>query len=172
MAKKGIVTCQYCKEKFDRTEVDFEHKGNKYYHKLCYDKKVLEKNNDPRKAMLDFIDMNAKSNHITVNFALIQKQINEYVDSGRYTISGLYGTLIYMVRIKKIQLDNKAGIALLPYLYNEAREFWAEQDSLSRALENKKEVKVVEVVVAPQKTKKFDNLIDIESLLEDSNNEQ
>jgi len=163
----ATVICQYCRERFDRTKVEFVKKNSGYFHKTCFDKKQLEKSNDPRKGMLDFLNEVSGGK---VNFALVQKQITEYVESGRYTISGLYGTLIYMVRIKKLKVDSKSGIALLPFLYNEAKDFWALQRALSESLkeipEDEKIVKEVEVVVKPQETRKKENLIDIESMLE------
>ncbi len=99
-----------------------------------------------------------------VNYPLVQKQIKEYTENYRYTESGLLGTLYYAINVKHLRIDPRKGIAILPYLYNEARKYY---DKLNE-IENIKKVDVKEeiVYIDPPKTRRQENLIDIESLLE------
>lgn len=158
------VICQYCRKQFSRQEELFEKVAKGYYHKVCYDKMLEERS--LRTGIFDYLETLTPEK---VNYPLVQKQIREYTEKYGYTESGLLGTLHYMVEVKRMKLSHKTGIAFLPYLYHEAREYYSRLSLLS-------DIEVVTheertVVVTPKESKRLSNLIDIESLLmEDDDN--
>ena len=159
MAKRKVI-CQYCRNKFDRDEELYEHTSKGYYHKACYDEMIEEKSK--RADILEVLDEVTGGK---INYALVQKQIKSYLETGKYTESGLLGTLYFAINVRGIKFNPRSGIGILPYLYNDARKYYADQEALANV--KKIDYKTVEVVVSPQKTNREKFLIDIESLLED-----
>jgi len=157
MARK--VICQYCRQQFDREVEPFEKKSNGYYHKACFD--AMQEERSKRAGILDYLESLTPGQ---VNYALVQKQLRDFTANGKYSESGLYGTLIYMIEVKKLKMNPKTGLAFLPFIYNEAREHYDKQAYLAE------QIKAVdypekEVVTKSQQVNKDKLLIDIESLL-------
>lgn len=159
MARK--VICQYCRNKFDRESELYEHTSKGYFHKTCYDTML-----DERAKRADILDVLDDITGGKVNYALVQKQLKELIGTGKYTESGLLGTLYYAINIKHIKFNPKAGIGILPYLYQDARRYYEKQAVMKEGV-HKVEYEEKVVVVKPQQSNREKHLIDIESLLED-----
>lgn len=163
MAKQRKVICQYCRQHFSREEELFEHTSKGYYHKTCYD--TMQEERAKRAGITDLLEQLTPGK---VNYPLVQKQIKEFTEKFNYTESGLLGTLYYLIDVKKKRLTPESGIALLPYFYNEARDYYKGLKHLEQV--TKIEYKTKEVVVPPQKTKRLEKLIDLDSLLSEEEN--
>ena len=160
MARK--VICQKCRQLFDRSQEEFEKNSKGYYHKKCFEELGAQKQTSERKQMLDLLESWAPKKN---NYPLIQKQLKQYIEEFGYTDSGLLGTLLYVHKVKGIKFDAKRGVAILPYFYNEARQYY---QKLATIGEEKADITETTIYIHQPKSHKLDNLIDIESLLEGS----
>lgn len=115
------VICVYCQEQFDRDTVKCQKVGRRYAHLTCH---------EPR------IDVNGASYGMIIqycgkifgdetNFGRIGKQIKDYITQGM-SYKGIYLALKYWYEVKHESKERAAGaIGIVPYIYKEAREYWA-----------------------------------------------
>jgi hypothetical protein len=153
-----IVTCIYCKHKFDRDKFPYIAVSNRRYaHQECSlteDQKKLKEVKD-REELDEYIKQLFKISYVD---ARIQKQIKQYVDEYNFTYSGIKKALIYFYEIKgnSIQKSN-GGIGIVPYVYKNAYNYYL---ALWQA-QQKNESKVVadyipnvkEIVIPPPQRK-------------------
>ena len=122
-----IVTCIYCKKKFDRDKYPFVQVSNRRYaHTEC-------SMSDDQKKAKDEQDKEALHNYIMKLFnttyvdARIQKQIKQYVDEYNFTYSGIHKALIYFFEVKGNSLEKaNGGIGIVPYVYQNAYNYFYE----------------------------------------------
>ena len=120
-----IVTCIYCKKKFDRDKHPFVQVSNRRYaHTEC-------SMSDDQKKAKDEQDKEALHNYIMKLFnttyvdARIQKQIKQYVDEYNFTYSGIHKALIYFFEVKGNSLEKaNGGIGIVPYVYKNAYNYY------------------------------------------------
>lgn len=120
-----IVTCIYCKKKFDRDKSLFVQVSNRRYaHPEC---SAL---NDQKKAREE-LDKEELNNYIMKLFntsyvdARIQKQIKQYVDEYNFTYSGIHKALIYFFEVKGNTIEKaNGGIGIVPYVYKNAYDYY------------------------------------------------
>lgn len=124
MAK--LVKCPYCGEQFDRETTPWKRVlTNRYAHQSCAEKNLLA--DTERKNIIDYVGVNVER----PNWPVIRRQIKNYTDRG-YTLEGIYGTLVYAFEIKKIsRYEGNGGIGIVPYLYDEAREYYRRQRTIA-----------------------------------------
>ena len=134
------VICQYCKEKFDRDKEPFvEVKNRRYAHKDCYDKYQanLSKEEKDLLALEDYI----KKTFPNIVTPKVKAQISKFNKEYGYTYSGMMKTLIYFYEIKKNDITKaNGGIGIIPYIYNEAKEYYMAMDQVQKS-NIKKDVK-------------------------------
>ena len=120
------VKCQGCSGKFVREEGNYEKSGKGYFHKSCYQKMIASRaaREDLSRYCMTIFGENA-------NFGLIGKQIKDYTTKYKYTESGIKGTLYYLTEVKKMKLNPRMGIAIVPYHYEKARLYFERVDSVS-----------------------------------------
>lgn len=81
------------------------------------------------------------------NPPLLNKQIKSFREEQNMTLSGIYKTLRYIVEIKEKSLARE-GVGLVPYYYNEARNFYKHRRDITvNALATPREQWIVEQVV-------------------------
>lgn len=163
MAQQKPVICQHCREKFVRVEGNFEKTSRGFYHIDCY--KQIQKNKDDTEVLFDFLREIWGDDFI--NYPLIRKQIKDLTQRNNMTVQGITGTLVYLTNVKKMRLIPKMGIAIVPYHYVNARNYFEEKERLKSTIVPDVVSKTVEVEIKPQQTNKMKNLIDLESLLEE-----
>lgn len=120
-----IVTCIYCKKKFDRDKYPFVQVSNRRYaHTEC-------SMSDEQKKAKEELDKEALNNYIMKLFntsyvdARIQKQIKQYVDEYNFTYSGIQKALTYFFEIKGNSLEKaNGGIGIVPYVYKNAYNYY------------------------------------------------
>lgn len=120
-----IVTCIYCKKKFDRDKYPFIQVSNRRYaHKECSmteDEKLAQQEKD--KIELESYIM--KLFNIDFVDARVRKQIKQYVEEYNYTYSGIHKALIYHFEIKGGSIEKaNGGIGIVPYVYQSAYRYY------------------------------------------------
>ena len=136
--KKPLVHCRVCGEPIDREEltegVDWIMPSkNFYYHKICYTDWQNKKNTLHSKAdeylwwcaSWDFMKKELKTD---LNAAKTSSQWKSFIKKGM-TPKGIYFALSYFYDIQKNDpKNNKEGIGIVSYVYNDSREYWYEQE--------------------------------------------
>lgn len=120
-----IVTCIYCKKKFDRDKYPFVQVSNRRYaHTECSmsdDQKKAKEESD-KEALNNYIMKLFKTTYVD---ARIQKQIKQYVDEYNFTYSGIQKALTYFFEIKGNSLEKaNGGIGIVPYVYKNAYNYY------------------------------------------------
>ena len=55
----------------------------------------------------------------------IRKQINDYIKEYNYTYTGILKALVYFYEVKKNSLEkSQGGIGIVPYIYNDAYNYY------------------------------------------------
>lgn len=118
------VKCIYCQQYFNRLKEEaVAVSARRYAHKKCYDMYAAKKTQEE----LDYEEL---ENYIKKLFneeyvsALIKKQIKDYRREYNFTYSGILKTLFYWYEIKGNSLENKYGIAIVPYVYKQASDYY------------------------------------------------
>lgn len=138
-----IVKCVYCQENIDKDKEKYQEvRYHRYAHLTCHEPRV-----DVNGAMFNtIIQYCGEIFGKEANFPRIGKQIKEYAISGM-TYNGIYLTLKYWYEVKKNDISkSKGGIGIVPYIYNEARDYW-------RTMEPKRIPKMEEevLIIKPKK---------------------
>lgn len=158
-----MVKCQFCGEKFDKDSIDFERTSKGHYHKICFLKFEEEK-----KAQLGIIPFLVEIyGKDVLNYALINKQVKDFTENKNMTVSGIQGTIYYLINIKKANIDHRFGIAMVAFYYNDARRYFESLKELEN-LEAFKTPETKEIVIAePQNKKKTSRIVDLDTLFEE-----
>ena len=122
-----LVKCIYCSIQFDRDkEETVQPNPNiyRYAHKACYDKSQASKSQAEKD--YELLEMYIKDLFdIQVLNATITKQIKTFRENFDLTYSGILSTLKWWTEIKKEKMEDKNyGIAIVPYIYDQAKEYY------------------------------------------------
>lgn len=91
-----------------------------------------QKNKDNLSELKSYI---AKLYDGNVNWPLVMKQLKSMQEDYGYKNSGILYTLKYAHDIKEMQFNGNA-IGIVPYLYNEARNFYNQLETVKKSLDN------------------------------------
>lgn len=120
-----IVTCVYCKKKFDRDKYPFiQISPRRYAHKECSEQENsrLKQEELDKQALEEYILKLLGEEYITPR---VRKQINTYREEYQYTYSGIRKALIYFYEIKGNSAKNaNGGIGIVPYVYKDAFNYY------------------------------------------------
>ena len=120
-----IVTCVYCKGKFDRDKVPFEQvSSRRYAHLECAkrEKEKAEREMGDKEKLEAYIMKMFGESYINPR---VRKQINTYINEYEYTHSGILKALIYFFEIKGNSIDKaNGGIGIVPYVYKDAYNYY------------------------------------------------
>lgn len=123
------VKCLYCSQMIDRKNESFITTASKRYaHESCALEQEKEKST--RQSLNNLIDDLFDGD---VNYGVIGKQISNFQQQYKYTLSGIAGTLYYCYKIKHMDISKAEGIGIVPFYYKQAREYFA---TLERAKNN------------------------------------
>ena len=120
-----LVKCKYCNEQFDRNKEPFVEVSNRRYaHKACAEKYQQSTSQEE----LDYLALEKyikKLFNKNVLTARIKKQIKDYRQEYGYTYTGMQKTLYWWFEIKKNSIDQaNEGIGIVPYVYNDALDYY------------------------------------------------
>lgn len=120
-----IVTCVYCKQRFDRDKVPFVQVANRRYaHQECSEQENLRLfKEEADKIDLDTYIMGLfKLDYVTPR---IRKQLNTYAEQYGYSYSGMKKALVYFYEIKGNSIEKaNGGVGIIPYVYQDARNYY------------------------------------------------
>jgi hypothetical protein len=120
-----IVTCIYCKQRFDRDKFPYvQVSARRYAHQEC----SLTEEQKISKEEQDKIDL---ENYILKLFkvdyvdARVRKQIKQYREEFNYTYSGIRKALTYFYEVKGNTIEKaNGGIGIVPYVYQNAYNYY------------------------------------------------
>jgi hypothetical protein len=120
-----IVTCIYCKQKFDRDKVPFSKiSERRYAHQACVAGTVVEKTKEEKDydALIEYAKHLLKD---TYNDARVRKQIKDFKEQYDYSFSGMLKSLIWFYEIKGNSTEKaNSGIGIIPFVYNDALNYY------------------------------------------------
>lgn len=156
-----IVTCQYCKKKFDRDKFPFiQISQRRYAHKECGEEqeKVLKQEEKDKQDLYDYLNILFKGDY---NYALVNKNIKKFVEELNYTYSGIKKALVYFYEVKgnSIEKANK-NIGIVPFIYNDAFNYYYaiweanQKNETKNMLDYLPEEKIVIIPVPQRKIRK------------------
>lgn len=155
-----IVTCVYCKTKFDRDKYPFiKVSERRYAHKECSEKATKEAKEEEKNKQ-DLIAYISKLYKGAVNWPLVNKQIKTYKENYNYSYSGMLKSLIYVYEIKKGDISKAKGVGVIPIYYKDAFNYYyaiweANQKNKDKKLEDfVSEEKVIKILSPQRKIKK------------------
>lgn len=156
MASKSSVKCKYCEQVFNKEYTEHVKVSNRYAHKTCYDRKQVEI--AERRKLTDFVKELYYPQE--VDWGMIASQLERYKDAGM-TYAGMYYTLEYFFVVKKNNIRDGKGVGIIPYMYDKARAYYKNMDSIyAKTAEieqrDKIDVKMTEetIVITPKKVNK------------------
>jgi hypothetical protein len=153
--------CKKCEKKIVKEEKYIV--SGKGYCEDCYEDILIEK-----ESYKNLISIVCEYFNIEKPTGLILKQIKQYRDEFNYSTSGITYTLWYIKEIEGKSFNEvKYGIALVKYYYEKAKQYFEQQERISRSVDNF-EIKTREVKLNINKVydKKKDHLtINLEDLI-------
>ena len=172
-----MVTCRKCKQKFDAQANEKDiiwcmPSMNHYYHIECYDnKRDIEKEKDEAEWASLIYNFFSQDLKVSYNWYLCESQRKKFVAENKFTNKGIYFALKYFYEIKKGTWDkSQGGLGIVPYIYEESKQYWYEQERKRKGFvamieeqikerENRETIKIAR----PQKRERKDkfNLDDI-----------
>ena len=134
MAEKHMVQCRICKQRFDTNQEETVLVGQKaYYHKSCYTEWVNSKDSLRKNYSEDFykeclIDYLYRDIKTAINFQKLNSQWTNFTRPGKnMTPKGIYFAVRYFYEVQKGDKSKmEGGIGIVPYIYNDSREYWAQ----------------------------------------------
>ena len=120
-----IVTCQYCRKKFDRDKIPFvQISPKRYAHKDCSKKEDarLKQEEADKIDLENYIMKLLGEDYISPR---VRKQINTYREQYQYTFSGMKKALVYFYEVKGNSTEKaNGGIGIVPYVYKDAFNYY------------------------------------------------
>ena len=120
-----IVTCVYCKERFDRDKIPFEQvSSRRYAHLECFnrEKEKIKKEAGDKEHLEEYIMKMFNESYINPR---IRKQIKTYIEDYNYSYSGILKSLTYFFEVKGNSIDKaNGGIGIVPYVYKDAYNYY------------------------------------------------
>lgn len=159
------VKCPLCQLTFDRDKCEFVRVKNRYYHKVCYDRMEEEKTEE-QKSKEELENYIMKMFNTTFVNARIRQQIKRMREEYNYSYTGILKSLVYFYEIKRNSIEKaNGGIGIVPYIYEDARNYYYNLYTAQMRNENKvvseyvvrgKEIKIKPPVRKPKIRKMFD----------------
>lgn len=128
--------CRICKEKINKEKDDWIMPSNLYYyHRKCYEDwkaSTPVTDREYKSFIYDFISRDLK---VSYDYHMIEAQINKFVKENKCTIKGIFFTLKYFYEVKKNDWDKgHGGIGIVPFVYNEACNYWILREKESNGI--------------------------------------
>ena len=119
-----LVKCLYCEKYFDREKTPCIQIGRRYAHKTCVnqqDEKIVQEDLDKVK----FYELIKQIYGKDYNFILINTQAENFIKQHGYTWSGMTACLHWFYNLNHGNLEEgHGGIGIIPFIYDEVREYY------------------------------------------------
>ena len=120
-----MVTCIYCKQRFDRDKIPaIEVKNRRYAHKECVKRKeeLLTQEEKDKEAFYEYVKKLLGDDYTPAKIAV---QVKHYLTDYKFTYSGMLQSLIYFYEIKGNNIEKaKGGIGIIPFIYKDAYNYY------------------------------------------------
>lgn len=139
-----IIQCRVCKVRFDISDLEegigYIHPTSKtYYHTQCYETWIKDRTNPQTKHDNEFwyeclSDYLYREVQIPVDWQKLKSQWKHYTaPTSKYTAKGIYFAMRYFYdyqdgKKSTLATKNRAGIGIIPYIYNDARIYWEQRE--------------------------------------------
>jgi hypothetical protein len=151
------VKCPYCETQLDKDEA-YEYK-KKYYHQKCFNEWQQEK--EHRQQLIDYI---CKLYRIEVPSGMILKQIKDFQTDYKYKLKGMELALRYFHETLGNPVQQGAGIGIVPFVYEEAKNDYIKKMKITESLQNFEGNEEITVYIDPNKSKRKSKKIDIAAI--------
>lgn len=119
---KTASTCFWCHKALDTTAdnvIAMPELPNRWVHKGCA---AIHPENDLEKLTIYIIQLfKLKDNYISQR---LRKQLTEYENNYDFTYSGMQKALKYWYEVRKHPIDINRGVGIIPYIYQEAKQYY------------------------------------------------
>lgn len=163
---KNRRVCLFCNEDIDIRSEKYTLVGNRYAHTSCY-KEGASEEIEAINALYDYL---AKEICIKVDYMKMKSQRKNFLKQNKSaTDEGILNTLKYFYGIQKAPATKaQGGIGIVPYLYEEAQEYYKNVDKKKEEIKNgiEKQLdldKVIVRITKPEKQKEKE-YIDLDSI--------
>ena len=155
MAKYCI--CKVCGVKFDREKIQAVFAGaRRYAHQTCMPNGELVPMPQVDKDLVALIEYAKNLLGNDYNAARVKKQIKDFKEEYGYSYSGMLKSLVYFYEVKGNSKEKaNGGIGIVPFIYNDAYNYYLSLFQAAQANKNKDLNKHVahikEIVIKPPK---------------------
>ena len=127
-----LVKCLYCNKIFDRNVEPCQKIGRRYAHQECYERNYTE-SDEYKEKIYDYVKKLFGANY---KYLSIESQRKNFIKKGM-TNKGIYYTLKYHFEVRNGSVDKSEGrIGIVPYLYEEAQDYYNKLNEKSKNLED------------------------------------
>lgn len=154
MMSIGARKCPICNNYFSPDKEAYKlHSSGKYngryFHEDCYERFLREggKEEQDRAKLYAFIREQLNIEKMTQRDIIM---LNKYRKDHGYTYSGMLGTLVYFTKIKG---QTMTGVGIIPYTYDDARDYFQAQAIEQERIDQFKGEAVKEVKIVMEKPK-------------------
>jgi len=151
------VKCPYCETQLDKDEA-YSYK-KKYYHENCF--KLWNSEKEHRKSLIEYI---CKLYKIDVPNGMILKQIKDFQEEYKYKLSGIELALRYFYETLGNHVQEGAGIGIVPFVYEEAKQHYIKQMKISESIINLNKAEEKTVFIDLNQSKRKSRSIDIAAI--------
>lgn len=145
-----LATCKECGKSLQPDEKVMH--NSKSYCSDCYTS--IKRYSEEYKSLIEFICVNFELDKPT---GIMFKQIKELKDEFNYSYAAMTYTLWYCKEILNKTLEKKFGMALVKYYYDEAREYYEQQERLKNQVAKLESTDVITKRIR-QSTKKINSV--------------
>lgn len=135
-----LSTCRGCGKKLKKEE-KFMH-SSKPYCEECF--KKVERESTEYKRLIEFICNNYELDKPT---GFILKQIKELKNDCGYNYAAMEYTLWYCKEVLSKPLKEKYGVSLIKYYYEDAKNYYAQQEKLKKQIDKLSDAKIKTKIV-------------------------
>lgn len=155
-----LATCKSCNKKLQQEE-RYSH-SSKIYCLECYQKIVRD--SEEYKKLIEFICINYELEKPT---GFILKQIKDMKTENSWSYAAMTYTLWYCKNVLGKQLLEKYGVALIKHYYDDAKDYYSQQEKMKDKMKKLDNVEILTKVVKQKQIASHGNssLINIGNLL-------
>jgi hypothetical protein len=152
-----MVKCPYCETQLDKDDAH-EYK-KKYYHKNCFFE--WQQESEHRKQLIEYI---CQLYRLDAPTGLILKQIKDFQVDYKYKLKGMELALRYFHETLGNPVQQGAGIGIVPFVYEEAKNDYIKKMKITESLQNFEGNEEITVYIDPNKSKRKSKKIDIAAI--------
>ena len=164
--KPHLVQCRICHYPIDinkeKENIDWiQPSKGWYYHKECYETWKAAPATDEEWVLMIF-DFLARDLKVNYNYFLCKQQIENFWKKQKINPKGIYFSLKYFYEVKKNPWEKgHGGIGIVPYVFDDAKAYWIQQEQKKRGFmkqmeQQAKERTIVHVSRTERRREKYD----------------